>query len=165
MTTAAELAPHLATNADRPAVRSLLAEAGLPVADLDSAPRPTIWVIRDDTARAVAAIGLERHGDVGLLRSLVVAPRQRLHGLGRTLVRTLEDHANAIGVAQLVLLTETAETFFRRLGYAVIDRERAPSAVASSAEFRTLCPSTAVCMTKRLPPRNIRNVSASPHDR
>jgi N-acetylglutamate synthase-like GNAT family acetyltransferase len=51
-----------------------------------------------------------------------------------------------------VLLTETAETFFRRLGYTVIERDQAPSAVASSAEFRTLCPATAVCMTKRLSP-------------
>jgi amino-acid N-acetyltransferase len=147
-------ATHLATAADRPSVRSLLAEAGLPVADLDSAPRLTIWVVRDDTGRAVAAIGLELHGDVGLLRSLVVTPERRRHGLGGTLVRTLEAHASASGVAQLVLLTETAETFFRRLGYAVIDRDTAPPSVAVSAEFRTLCPSTAVCMTKLLsPPR------------
>jgi amino-acid N-acetyltransferase len=132
----------------------LLAEAGLPVADLDSAPRLTIWVVRDDTGRAVAAIGLELHGDAGLLRSLIVTPERRGHGLGETLVRTLEAHASATGVAQLVLLTETAEPFFRRLGYDVIDRDTAPPAVAVSAEFRTLCPSTAVCMTKRLtPPR------------
>jgi len=144
---------QLATAADRPLVRSLLVEARLPVADLDTAPDLTLWVMRDASGRPVGAIGLERHGDTGLLRSLVVTPGRRLHGLGRTLVRTLEEHANATSVAQLVLLTETAETFFRRLGYAVIDRERAPSAVASSAEFRTLCPSTAVCMTKRLPPR------------
>jgi len=65
-------------------------------------------------------------------------------------VRALEEHAGAAGVAQLVLLTETAETFFRRLGYAVIDRDQAPFAVTSSAEFRTLCASTAVCMTKRV---------------
>lgn len=154
---------QLATAADRPIVRSLLVEARLPVADLDTAPDLTFWVVRDASGRPVGAIGLERHGDAALLRSLVVTPGQRLHGLGRTLVRALEEHANATGVAQLVLLTETAETFFRRLGYAVIGRERAPLAVASSAEFRTLCPSTAVCMTKRL--RNINNAPASPSDR
>jgi amino-acid N-acetyltransferase len=150
MTCSVETVVHLATSTERPAVRSLLAEAGLPVEDLDRAPEPTFWVARDDAGRPIGAVGLERHGDVGLLRSLVVMPGRRRHGLGRTLVRTLEEHASATGVAQLVLLTETAETFFRRLGYAVIDRGTAPSAVAASAEFRTLCPSTAVCMTKRL---------------
>lgn len=150
MTAALEVVAHLATAEDRPAVRSLLADARLPVADLDSATQLTFWVVRDDSGLPVGAIGLERHDDIGLLRSLVVAPGQRLHGFGRALVRTLEEHANAAGIAQLVLLTETAETFFGRLGYAVIARDRAPSAVTASAEFRTLCPSTAVCMMKRV---------------
>jgi N-acetylglutamate synthase-like GNAT family acetyltransferase len=152
MTTAVETVVELATTADRPIVRSLLAEAGLPAADLDGESAVTFWVVRGDGDRPIGAIGLERHGDVGLLRSLVVAPQRRRHGLARTLVRTLEEHARATGVAELVLLTETAESFFRRLGYGVIGRDGAPSAVAASAEFRTLCPATAVCMTKRLPP-------------
>ena len=147
-------APQLASAADRPAVRSLLVEAKLPVADLDSAHDLTFWVVRDGSGRPVGAIALERHGDVALLRSLVVTPAQRQHGLGRALVRAVEQHAAAEGVAQLVLLTETAESFFRRLGYGVIDREKAPTAVASSAEFRTLCPATAVCMIKRVSPRS-----------
>jgi N-acetylglutamate synthase-like GNAT family acetyltransferase len=70
--------------------------------------------------------------------------------LAQTLVAALEQRASAAGITQLVLLTETAESFFGRLGYGVIERDRAPSAVASSAEFRTLCPSTAVCMRKVL---------------
>jgi N-acetylglutamate synthase-like GNAT family acetyltransferase len=152
MTVAVETAVHLATSSDRPHVRSLLADARLPVADLDLAPELTFWVLRDDAGGLVGAVGLERHGDVGLLRSLVVTPSRRREGLGRTLVRALEEHAAATGVGRLVLLTETAEAFFRRLGYTVIERDRAPSAVASSAEFRTLCPATAVCMTKRLSP-------------
>ena len=150
MTAAIDRAIRVATAADRPAVRSLLTAAGLPVDDLDLAAELTFWAARDDAGRPVGAIGLERHGDVGLLRSLVVTPDRRRQGLGRTLVQTLEAHASATGVARLVLLTETAETFFRGLGYAVIDRSTAPSAVAASAEFRTLCPATAVCMTKRL---------------
>ncbi len=70
----------------------------------------------------------------------------------RPIMRSLEEHANAAGFVQLVLLTEAAEHFFHRLGYSVVDRDRAPAAVASSAEFRTLCPATAVCMTKLLSP-------------
>ena len=152
MTATLEVAAHVATTADRAIVRSLLAEARLPVADLDLASELTFLIVRGDADRPIAAIGLERHGDVGLLRSLVVTPDRRGHGLGRTLVRALEAHAGATGVTQLVLLTETAEAFFRRLGYTVIDRGAAPAAVAASAEFRTLCPATAVCLTKRLSP-------------
>jgi N-acetylglutamate synthase-like GNAT family acetyltransferase len=148
----AEQEPTIATAADRPAVRSLLVQAGLPVVDLDFASELVFWVVRDDSGRPIGAIGLERHGDVGLLRSLVVAPGQRSRGLGKTLVRMLEARANVIGLAQLVLLTETAEEFFRQLGYTVIDRDRAPIAVTFSAEFRTLCPSSAACMTKHLTP-------------
>jgi len=142
----------LAAVADRPIIRSLLAEAQLPVQDIDLAADIEFWVARDNSGRPIGVIGLERHGDVGLVRSLVVERDQRLHGLGRALVRTLEEHANAAGFVQLVLLTETAEHFFHRLGYTVLDRDRAPAAVASSTEFRTLCPATAVCMTKLLSP-------------
>jgi amino-acid N-acetyltransferase len=136
---------------DRPVVRSLLAAARLPVEDLDQAEgRLTFWVARTADSGPVAAIGLERFGNVGLLRSLVVAPDQRLKGVGRELVHALEQHATATGLEELVLLTETAESFFRRLRYVVIERGLAPVAVAHSAEFRTLCPATAVCMRKRL---------------
>ena len=143
-TVAAETVVHFAVAADRPVIRSLLAEAGLPVADLDLAPELTFWVVRDDAGRPIGAIGLECHGDAGLLRSLVVTPDRRGQGLGRLLVKTLEEHASGTGIAQLVLLTETAETVFRRLGYTVIERDLAPAAATRSAEFRTLCPATAV---------------------
>lgn len=139
-----------AAPADRAIVRSLLTAARLPVEDLDQAEdRLIFWVARTGSG-PVAAIGLERYDNVGLLRSLVVAPDQRLKGVGRELVHALEQHATATGLEELVLLTETAESFFRRLRYAVIERDLAPVAVAHSAEFRTLCPATAVCMRKRL---------------
>jgi amino-acid N-acetyltransferase len=106
--------------------------------------------VRADSGHPIGAIGLERRDAIGLLRSLVVAPGRRRQGLARALIGTLERYAHESGITELVLLTETAEPFFRRLGYTVIDRDQAPVAITSSAEFRTLCPTTAVCMTKRL---------------
>ena len=50
-----------------------------------------------------------------------------------------------------MLLTETAEKFFRAIGYEVIDRRHVPEEIKQSAEFRSLCPASAVCMTKLLP--------------
>jgi N-acetylglutamate synthase-like GNAT family acetyltransferase len=144
------VAVQVAADADRPVIRSLLAEARLPVADIDQASDLTFWIVRSATGKTLAAIGLERRGTVALLRSLIVVPEQRQLGLRRALVSAVERYAAGAEIEQLVLLTETAEPFFRRLGYSVIDRDEAPATVTSTAEFRTLCPATAVCMTKLL---------------
>ena len=42
--------------------------------------------VQDPPRAPVGAIGLERHGSSGLLRSLVVAPSQRGRGVGGALV-------------------------------------------------------------------------------
>jgi amino-acid N-acetyltransferase len=131
-------------------VRELLAAARLPVEDLNTAPGLRFWVAEDQD-RIVGAVGLESLGAAGLLRSLVVAPSHRQHGLGSSLSATLEREARASGIEVLVLLTETAEAFFRRHGYQVIEREYVPDEIKQSAEFRSLCPASAICMTKSLP--------------
>jgi amino-acid N-acetyltransferase len=98
----------------------------------------------------IGVIGLERFDDVGLLRSLAVSGEHRHHGLGFALVRALERRAALAGIAALVLLTVTARDFFLRAGYQVITRMQAPASVRASSEFRSLCPDSAVCMTKQL---------------
>jgi amino-acid N-acetyltransferase len=106
---------------------------------------------RREAGRAVIAAGaLERFGSTALLRSVVVADSQRSRGLGRQLIAELERWSAGQGIRQLVLLTQTAEAFFRALGYRVIERSGAPAAVQQSAEFRSLCPSSATCMVKDL---------------
>jgi amino-acid N-acetyltransferase len=134
---------------DRAPIEALLRAAALPTADLGSATDLRLWAARD-AGRVVGAIGLERHGTVGLLRSLVVAPELRGHGLGGLLVDALEHDARAAGLDSLVLLTQTAETFFAHRGYARIERAAAPHAVQESTEFRSLCPASAATMIKVL---------------
>ena len=93
---------------------------------------------------------MERFGACALLRSLAVGTSYQRRGLGHQLVARLEREAQADGVEQLVLLTETAETFFRAIGYEVIDRRYVPEEIKQSAEFSSLCPVSAVCLTKPL---------------
>ena len=93
---------------------------------------------------------MERYGDDGLLRSLVIAPQARSRGAGQSLVCAIEDRAREAGLRSLVLLTTTAERFFRRLDYQTIPRSDMPAAVQRSAEFSTLCPASAICMRKAL---------------
>jgi amino-acid N-acetyltransferase len=134
---------------DVTAVLQLLRAAGLPTADLTSAPGLQLWVLETE-ARLVGVIGLERFGTSALLRSLCVAPDYQRTGFGHELVTRLERDAQADGVERLVLLTETAQGFFRGLGYEFIDRRYAPEEIKESAEFRSLCPASAACLTKSL---------------
>lgn len=131
-----------------PAVLALLQSAGLPTADLSSAQQLQLWVLQSDSLQGV--IALEHFGTEALLRSLAVAPECRQQGLGHQLVARLEHDAKAAGIKQLILLTETAQAFFRTLDYQVIDRQSVSEALKQSAEFRSLCPASAVCMKKTL---------------
>jgi amino-acid N-acetyltransferase len=138
-----------ADRGDLAAVRVLLDGAGLPSSDLSAATAVRLFVVRDGK-RVLGAVGLESFGTTGLLRSLVVSGDARGRGLGGVLVASLERFARAAGLAELVLLTQTAEAFFAGRGYAVIARANAPAAVLESSEFKSLCPASAVCMSKRL---------------
>jgi amino-acid N-acetyltransferase len=135
--------------ADLAAVVTLLKGAGLPTDDLTSEPGLRIWVLEADES-LFGVIGLERFGAGALLRSFAVAAGYRQRRFGHKLVARLERDAQADGIEQLVLLTETAEDFFRGLGYEAIDRRYVPEEIQQSAEFRSLCPASAVCMTKSL---------------
>lgn len=131
-------------------VRALLSSAALPVEDL--AQSKVHFVVAVDDQGTAGVIGLETFGAAGLLRSLAVRTDARGSGIGAGLVDALEAHARQNGLSQLVLLTQTAAPFFARRGYDVIAREAAPTAVHDSAEFRSICPASATCMSKRLEP-------------
>ena len=132
-------------------MRDLLDGAGLPTADLTSALGLQLWVLEEGDSSIVGAIALERSaGHEALLRSLVIVPASRGRGFGQQLVARVEKDSRQAGVHRLILLTETAKSFFERLGYSVIDRQSISGAVKESAEFRSLCPASAVCMAKSL---------------
>jgi amino-acid N-acetyltransferase len=135
-----------AAPADGPAIASMLRAADLPYEDI--APHLGHFFVARKGGVVVGAVGLEVHGPDGLLRSLGVAPAYRGHGLGDELVRRLERAAAEWGVAQLWLLTTTAEAFFARRGFRVTPRTAVPTEIAATHEFKSLCPSTAICMTR-----------------
>ena len=130
------------------AIRALLESAGLPTSDLTSA-QPEFVAIHEEGS-LVAAGALQRFGSSALLRSVVVSPARRGTGLGASIVSELERIAREAKIARLILLTETADKFFAQRGYHVMERSAAPVDVQRSEEFRSLCPSSAVCMTKAL---------------
>jgi amino-acid N-acetyltransferase len=137
-----------ATDQDLAEIRDLLESAGLPTSDLASA-KPRFTVVRED-GELVAAGALQAFGSSALLRSVVVADERRGAGLGSVVVRELERVARSARIERLILLTQTAQEFFARQGYGVIERSDAPEEVQGSEEFRALCPASATCMVKVL---------------
>ena len=137
---------------DFQAITALLGDCGLPAADLTLASLAHFRVARAGE-RIVAVAGLAPIGHCGLLRSVAVVPECRGQGLASGLVNALEQEARRLGLTTLYLLTTSAGEFFAHRGYAVFPRDEAPAALQACAEFRSLCPSTALCMRKDLAPR------------
>ena len=96
----------------------------------------------------VGAIGVERYGDYGLLRSAVVTETERGSGLGARLTRERLDWGRAQNMRSIYLLTTTAAPFFERIGFARIDRHEVPAEVQAAPEFATICPASAVVMRR-----------------
>ena len=127
----------------------LLREANLPTEDLTDS-HVEHFSFAGPAAEPTGLVGLEVFGDVGLLRSLVVAADRRGHGDGQRLLAHAETQARSSGVRTLYLLTTTAETFFARHGYARLSREDAPAAIRSTREFAGICPASSAFMGKVL---------------
>ena len=138
-----------ANASDLPVAIAWLAGEGLPSDDLTRAHMDAFLFAMDgDTP--VGMIGIERFGDAGLLRSLLVDRNRRGIGLGRQLVTALEAAAYRDQISEMWLLTIDADRFFARLGYRAVDRAAAPETVQGTAEFSDLCPADAVLMQKKL---------------
>lgn len=130
-------------------VVALLQSAQLPTEDLREEMLPHFFYAGSDGAPH-GLVGLELLGREALLRSLVVEAHARGSGLGTTLVDHAERHASEQGVKSLYLLTTTAESFFKRLDYARIDREAAPESIKRTTEYASLCPQSSAFMLKIL---------------
>jgi len=141
--------PVIHSHPARAAVVALLDAASLPVADLTDAHMEHFFYCGPVHA-PTGVVGLELCGRDALLRSLAVAPAQRGTGLGVSLTRHAEARAHARGVHSLYLLTTTAETFFKRHGYAAADRATAPEAIRATREFADICPASSAFLVKLL---------------
>jgi amino-acid N-acetyltransferase len=118
---------------DRENVELLLAESDLTRVGLGE--NDSLVFVLEDADRILGCAAIETNGSDGLLRSLAVAPEARGRGLGKLLVAHIEGEALTRGIRRLYLLTTTAEGFFGKLGYRIMDHDQAPEVVRASAEF------------------------------
>lgn len=140
-----------ATASDWERIAALLSASALPLEGARDHIGGFVVMERDGDLLGCAAV--ERYGSAALLRSVAVMASERGRGTGAALIeRCLADAARKGGTT-MVLLTTTAERYFCRFGFEVIDRIQAPESVHASAEFQGACPSSAVVMQLTLPRR------------
>src|ERR1700751_4779984 len=107
----------------RQEILSLLQSEGLPSEDIGLL---TDFYVAVEERSVVGLIGMERYGQYGLLRSMVVHPYHRNRNIATNLVEILEKEAAASGITVLYLLTETADQYFSKKGYYTISRNVVP---------------------------------------
>lgn len=129
-----------------PAVLALLEAVDLPSDGIEDIATVLIGAT-DPYGRVVACAGIERLGNVGLLRSVAVAPSEQGTGIGKSVVAAALDTARANGITEVVLLTTTAAGFFEKhFGFARSTRERYDDILSDSVEWRLPRCSSAVVM-------------------
>lgn len=137
-----------ANTGDLRAIKNLLWVAGLPSVDFESYLE--YFIVSKVNNIVVGFIGMEPYGSVALLRSLVVVEDFRGQGIGRELTRRIIAQARQQGITDFYLLTTSVEKLCRKWGFQKIERHLVPEVIRNTAEFKELCPKTAVCMYRRV---------------
>lgn len=130
-----------------PELRGALAGEKLPVDDLTEEGRRFFRVIRGGAT--VGFAGYELHGDDALLRSIVVLPDHKGHGIGETTLRLLIAEATQAGARRGYLITTSAAPFFEKQGFTPVDRDAVPEAILATRQAASLCPASATILTKK----------------
>ena len=137
-----------ATPGDLEAIQSLLLKCDLPTADVGE--HIDNFLVAKQNGKIIGTVGLEVEKKAGLLRSLAVEESFRNKGVGKSLYQELITNARRDGLAEISLLTTTAEDYFSRLGFQKVASEEIPAYVKNTKEYKLFCPSNAVCMLKRI---------------
>lgn len=107
-----------------------------------------VRTIADNTI--VGIVGLEKYRPYALLRSLAVRKDYQRKGLGNVLVNEAIRVCTAENISKVYLLTTTADEYFKRQGFVIINREMVPEEIRKTREFIDICPKSSVCMERVL---------------
>jgi amino-acid N-acetyltransferase len=129
---------------------TLLQANQLPIEDLEAEKMSDFFTLKDSNGKLLGGIGLEKHKQYGLLRSLVVESSARNQQGGQKLVNQTLELAQNQGLKAIYLLTTTAKDYFLKLDFKVVNRENVPAEIQTTSEFSSVCPSTATVMVKIL---------------
>ncbi|MGC9778368.1 MAG: GNAT family N-acetyltransferase [Candidatus Heimdallarchaeota archaeon] len=134
---------------DLDGILALLTTVNLPIEGVKE-HLDNFLVVKDSGATMKGCIGLELYKEHALLRSAAVHPENQGQGIGKKLTKAIISLVKQFGVQKLYLITDTAERFFRKEGFAVVSRDKIPASVKESVEFTFSCAKTGVSMIKEL---------------
>jgi len=137
---------------DLEGLKNLLRTCLLPYEDVDLHRMDFILAKRGSAT--IGVVGMERFGAMGLLRSFAVDPTYRRKGVSNALMSLVLSLARERGVRRAFLMTTTIEKTCAKNGFRVIGRSELPDEIRGTAEFRGLCPKTAICMVRDLERRS-----------
>ena len=132
-----------------PALLASLRAANLPTDDF-AEPGRTFFAYETLDGRPVGFGGYELQGDEALIRSVVVLQKARGTGIGRNIVPLLLYRAYEAGAKRAWLLTTSASDFFSRVGFKPVERAAAPASILATRQASSLCPASAVLMTRKI---------------
>lgn len=136
-------------SAINPGLIAALKDANLAVDDLGE-PNRTFFVYRSLAGAVLGYGGFELYGPDVFLRSVVVTLEGRGKGIGRNLVPLLLYRAYRQGARTAWLLTTTAADFFEKIKFKRRSREEAPAAILDTRQAKSLCPASAVLLSKTI---------------
>ena len=108
--------------------------------------QPQHVLVAELNGAVVGSAALDVHGSVALLRSVAVAKDLATLGVGTRLVSDLMTLARAERLTSVFLLTTTADQWFPKFGFTATDRASVPASLATTVEFTSACPASAVVM-------------------
>jgi N-acetylglutamate synthase-like GNAT family acetyltransferase len=124
-------------------LQAALSAAGLPMDDVEDTGRSFFCIIERDGQR-IGFGGFELYGEDARLRSVAVPEDRRGTGAGRLVTETLLGEISSAGGKRVYLLTTTAASFFKHLGFDHIDRTAAPAAILATRQASSICTSAAL---------------------
>lgn len=108
-------------------------------------------VARSGGGQILGCVGLERHGELALLRSAAVRSEYQGQWIGNKLIREALKRAANDGVSEVALLTTTARDFFeKKFGFKEAKRSRYEKRLTNSPEWNLPRCSSAAFMTLKL---------------
>lgn len=140
----ATLTIQAAQPAQLPALVDLLTRNALLSEDLPT-DLANFWLAYDGL-KLIGSIGFEAYGSAALLRSVCVDAVYRNQALARQLYDVAFQEARQQGITDLYLITTTADQYFQRLGFEPVERSTVRAAILQTAQFSSLCPSSAIVM-------------------
>lgn len=133
-----------AQDTDLTAIETLLSVSDLPFEDCHK--HLSQFLVYEENELIVGIGGTEVYEDVALLRSIAIHSEHRGLGLARAIFLGLKTELLKQGVQDIYLLTDSAELYFKYLGFAQVARDEVPLNIKQTEQFSSLCPDSATVM-------------------